>query len=292
MDLREVSERLEWHRGQKPADAAPTQDDPRATEFQLTGVMVYLATILAMTPAMHRETMRCEFVEVGYKGPQLHEEVARGEFEYVCYGRVYECFGVDGGYEVCEPGDVRLVGRSYAAWLVDMGVASILSEAEAIEEVRYQGIVQGKEFDRDYARERAAEEIAKGYINRASAILRVILEREPDTAMAAMIEAEDWSSVLDLLGGIKRAPSTPSPASQSNEWSVGRICLGGPMHGEVQSIDFHSFHPDGYDDMDVYDGDGVLFMRAWAHKSMTTDAERNAKFIEWFASSLSSRSAA
>lgn len=292
MDLREVSERMEWVREHGSPDAPSNENDPRATEFQLTGVMVYLATILALTPAQHREAMRAEFVEVGYTGPQLHLEIERGECEYVRYGRVYECYGTDGGYEVCEPGEVRLVGRSYANWLVAMGVASVITEAEAVKEAEYQRLIQGREFDSAKARQCAADEIASGYINRAVAVLRVLMDREPDSGLQAFVDAEDWSNVLDSLGGPSKVHDRPSPASQSNEWQVGRICLGGPMHGEVQSIDFHSFHPDGYDDMDVFDGDGVLFMRAWAHKSMATDAERNAKFIEWFASSLSSRSAA
>lgn len=289
-----MSERLEWWRVQKPVDAAPTPIDPRATEFQITGVMVYLSTILSLTPQKHREAMRAEFVEVGYVGPQLHLEIERGEFEYVRYGCMYECFGQDGEYEVCEPGDVKLVGRSYANWLVEMGVASVISEEDAIEEGAFQRHIQGKEFDPVWARERAALELASGYIDRAKAILVRCRLCDNEADLQNFLSLSDWSSTLDALGGPPRVHDRPSPASQSNEWSVGRICLGGPLHGEVQSIDFHSFHPPDYDDMEVFDGDGVLFMRAWAHRSLTTDAERNGKFIEWF-SSLSpplSRSAA
>ena len=45
----------------------------------------------------------------------------------------------DDGDGAIEPGEVRMVGKSYAKWLVDLGAARILTEEQAVKHSRYVG---------------------------------------------------------------------------------------------------------------------------------------------------------
>lgn len=276
--------------------AAPSGADPSwAWERELFDFNVYMAALIGHIEEQRKVGLAfnrgdLDHFEFGYRGPQCHVEMNAGEFEYVRYRGWYAANGSEGvrDPEMHRPHEVRCVGRSYAKWMAEHGIVRILTEAEATAENDYlrryvRGTWREETIDHEAERTLAAIEVASDRVERAMPILAAILERKPDAELSGLIESERWCEVIDALGGLPATVKKPNMVSQSEDWKLGRICIGGKLHGVHQWSNFHSFPPKGYLDAEIREENGDLFMLIWAHRSLS-DEKRCKRFGEWLSS--------
>lgn len=248
--------------------------------LQLGDIRVYIRTILDLSSTVARQ----DYVEVGYQGPDLRSQMDGDEFCYVRY------FDWSFGDDLCQPFEIRRVGKAYADWLVRMGSAAIVTEAVAAREASYirKFSKRSEPFTQEEAIDHLRENLGWGETGRAQAVIDALA----DDAITALSNEQKWTEILDLIGldAFEAGPETIKPAVQLNtaqncyefNLSAARTCIGGPLHNKIHDNRFTSFQPHGYQDTDINTEDGSLFMRVWTHASLDTPDKRSAAFGDWY----------